>query len=512
MNDKIQTQIVDVLVVGSGGAGLTSALSAKENGATVTVVSKTYPTHSQTSQAQGGINCAINTNDIKNHIDDTLKSAHGLGCEDTISLMCNEAPNTINWLDKIGVPFSRTNDGKIKQRPLGGASNARACYSSDYTGLKILHTLYDRCIKEDISFINEHMLLSLIIEDNTIKGVTVLDIQNTKVIQILAKSVILATGGYCAIYDKYTTNSYATTGDGIAIALKYGVEVSNLEFVQFHPTSMLGNSILISESARGEGGYLVDQNGNRFIDELKPRDVVARAIYQKIINKDTVYLDLRHLGLEKIMETMPQERDLALKFANIKLESELLPIIPSAHYSMGGITTNINCQTNIKNLYAVGECANANIHGANRLGGNSLLEIITFGKIAGKNASKINEEYKYKNLQDIKQNDIQKIDDILAKETKCNFYDIKTNLANMMFKDVGLFRNASRLKDALIQYENLINMYEDCGIQDKSRIYNKTLIEFIQLQNSLDISKEIITNALNRTKSCGAHFRSDDEA
>jgi succinate dehydrogenase / fumarate reductase flavoprotein subunit len=212
------------------------------------------------------------------------------------------------------------------------------------------------------------------------------------------------------------------------------------------------------------------------------------------------------------METMPQERELALKFANIKLESELLPIIPSAHYSMGGITTNINCQTNIKNLYAVGECANANIHGANRLGGNSLLEIITFGKIAGKNASNINEEYKYKNLQDIKQNDIQKIDDILAKETKCNFYDIKTNLANMMFKDVGLFRNASRLKDALIQYENLINMYEDCGIQDKSRIYNKTLIEFIQLQNSLDISKEIISNALNRTKSCGAHFRSDDEA
>lgn len=506
------SQVLDVLVIGSGGAGLTAALSAKEHGANVTVLSKTFPTHSQTAQAQGGINRAVDANDIASHVDDTLKSSHGLGCKETISLMCNLAPYTINWLDEIGVPFSRTKEGKIKQRPLGGASSPRACYSSDYTGLKILHTLYDTCIKNEITFINEHMLLSFIIEDETIKGITALNINTSEVVEILAKTVIMATGGYGSIYSGHTTNSYASTGDGIAVALKYGVEVSNLEFVQFHPTSMLGNSILISESARGEGGYLVDQYGNRFVDELKPRDVVAREIYKKIVYGDTVYLDLRHLGLEKIMETMPQERDLAMKFADIKLEDELLPITPAAHYSMGGIKTDINCQTNIKNLFAVGECADASIHGANRLGGNSLLEIVTFGKIAGKNAASINDNYEYKSINDIQVSDTQRIDNIFNMEVNENLYTIKSNLAKMMFKDVGLFRNNDGLIDALEEHIHLLNQYDNTGIEDKSKIYNKALVEFIELQNTLEISKVIITNTLNRSQSCGAHFRSDDES
>jgi succinate dehydrogenase/fumarate reductase flavoprotein subunit len=503
---------IEVLVIGSGGAGLTSALSAKQNGADVVVLSKTFPTHSQTAQAQGGINKAVDEDDIQGHINDTLKSSHNLGSKEAISLMCKNAQKTIDWLDQIGVPFSRTNDGKIKQRPLGGASKSRACYSSDYTGLKILHTLYDTCIKNDIKFLNEYMLLNLIIEDNIIKGITALNIKTTEVIEILAKTVILATGGYSAIYGEQTTNSYATTGDGVAIALKAGVDVSNLEFVQFHPTSMLSNSILISESARGEGGYLVDQNGNRFINELKPRDIVARAIYKKIVYGDTIYLDLRHLGLDKIMETMPQERDLAMKFANIKLENELLPITPSAHYSMGGITTDINCKTNIQNLFAVGECADASIHGANRLGGNSLLEIITFGKIAGVNASTSKIDFKFQNLDNQLGKDKKQINDILESNTNSNFYDIKSRLSKMMFKDVGLFRNNEGLIDALEQWVHLNKEYKLAGIKDKSKVYNKTLVEFLELQNSLDISKIIITNALNRAKSCGAHFRSDDES
>jgi succinate dehydrogenase / fumarate reductase flavoprotein subunit len=275
---------------------------------------------------------------------------------------------------------------------------------------------------------------------------------------------------------------------------------------------MLGNSILISESARGEGGYLVDQYGNRFVDELKPRDVVAREIYKKIVYGDTVYLDLRHLGLEKIMETMPQERDLAMKFADIKLEDELLPITPAAHYSMGGIKTDINCQTNIKNLFAVGECADASIHGANRLGGNSLLEIVTFGKIAGKNAASINDNYEYKSINDIQVSDTQRIDNIFNMEVNENLYTIKSNLAKMMFKDVGLFRNNDGLIDALEEHIHLLNQYDNTGIEDKSKIYNKALVEFIELQNTLEISKVIITNALNRSQSCGAHFRSDDES
>lgn len=507
----MEQHIYDVVVVGSGGAGLTAALHAKKNNANVLVVSKTYPTHSQTAQAQGGINCAINKEDIQSHIEDTLKASRGLGCEDAISLMCEKAPESIKWLDEIGVPFTRTSDGKIKQRSLGGASNPRACFSSDYTGLKILHSLYDTAIKEKIEFLNEHMLLSLIVEDEVVKGITVLDIQTSEVKQILAKSVVLATGGYGAIYDGHSTNSYASTGDGIVIAKKAGVEVSNLEFVQFHPTAMVGSSVLISESARGEGGYLVDQHGDRFVDELKPRDEVARAISAQILNGEKVYLDLRHLGLEKIMESMPQERELALKFADVKIEEELLQITPAAHYSMGGIKTDIQCQTNIKNLFAVGECAQAEIHGANRLGGNALLEIVTLGKIAGENAAKCQEQNYPNPTTKQLENDATKIEQIFENTTDENFYEIKQLLAQVMFKDVGVFRDGSLLAEAKDYVTHLKGQYIKSGIKDKSRVYNKTLVEFLQLENSLELAKNIITSAQQRTQSCGAHFRSDDE-
>ncbi len=506
----IKDHIYDVIVVGSGGAGLTAALRAKQKGLDVVVVSKTLATHSQTSQAQGGINCAVDQDDIKLHIDDTLRSSKGLGDIDVISFMCNEAPNTIKWLDEIGVPFSRTENGNIAQRSLGGASSPRACYSSDYTGLKILHTLYDTAIKDGIKFINEHMLLNLIIEDNIIEGITTLDINNVEVKALFAKNVILATGGYGAIYDGHTTNSIASSGDGVAAAIRAGVNVSGLEFIQFHPTSMLGSSVLISESARGEGGYLVDQDGSRFIDELKPRDEVARAIYTKILNGDKIYLDLRHLGLEKIMEAMPQERDLALKFSGIKIEEELLPITPAAHYSMGGISTDINCKTNIENLYAVGECANINVHGANRLGGNSLLEIITFGKVAANNISN-NIEFIIPQDDNVLQNDISKVNDIFSMDTQNNFYDIKKSLANVMFKDVGLFRDESGLDEAHDTVVHILGQYKRSGIKDKSKVYNTSLVEYLQLGNSIDLALKIVDAAQKRKQSLGAHYRSDDE-
>lgn len=508
----MQDHIYDLIIVGSGGAGLTAAITAKQKGLDVVVVSKTLPTHSQTSQAQGGINCAVDQEDIKAHIDDTLKSSRGLGDIDVISLMCNEAPSVIKWLDEIGVPFSRTVNGNIAQRSLGGASSPRACYSSDYTGLKILHTLYDRSIKDGIEFINEHMLLNLIVEDEVIKGITVLDINTSEVKSILAKNVILATGGYGAIYDGHTTNSIASTGDGVAAAIRADVNVSGLEFVQFHPTSMLGSSVLISESARGEGGYLVDQEGARFVDELSPRDVVARAIYTKILNGDKIYLDLRHLGLEKIMEAMPQERDLALKFSGIKIEDELLPITPAAHYSMGGISTDINCRTNISNLYAIGECANINVHGANRLGGNSLLEIITFGKVAVNSISNDNIEYIAPKEPHILDSDRAKIDTILSSDVESNFYDIKKSLSNVMFKDVGLFRDQSGLDEAHDIVINIGGQYKRSGIKDKSRVFNTSLVEYLQLGNSIELSLKVIDAAQKRKESLGAHFRSDDES
>lgn len=505
--------MIDVLVIGSGGAGLSAALSAKKNRVNVTVLSKTYPTHSQTTQAQGGINAVLDdTKDsVESHINDTLKSSHGLGNKQSIEILCKNAKTTIEWLDKIGVPFSRSEEGKICQRELGGATRPRACYSSDYTGLKILHTLYDNCIKEQISFLNEYMLLNIIVEENRAKGVTALNIASGEVEEILAKSVILATGGYSGLYHNFTTNSYATTGDGVAAAVRAGCRLKNMEFVQFHPTALKKSRILISESARGEGGYLVDSNGNRFIDELKPRDEVARAIYNKIKEGKEVFLDLRHLGRDKIEEAMPQERRIVLEFENLKMENELIPIEPAAHYSMGGIKTNSKCETNIKNLYACGECSESGVHGANRLGGNSLLEIILFGKIAGSQASNstkdISEEYLSNTKQFQKDKDF--INSVYDHSNQINFYEKRDYMGKIFFENVGLFRTQMNLKEVLSQIGQWQEELNFMGIGDKSKIYNKNLVEFIEFRNMLELSEIVVVSALKRCESRGAHFRSD---
>ncbi len=505
--------MTDILVIGSGGAGLTAALEAKKRGKSVIVLSKTHPTSSQTCQAQGGINGVLGNNDdnIQNHINDTLRSAHNLGDEKTISYLCENAADTINWLDSIGVPFSRDKNNDIAQRSLGGASNPRACYSSDYTGLKILHTLYDNCLKEGIEFINEHMVLDFIVENGVVKGVTALDIETTKVKQIATKKVITASGGYAGIYTNYNTNSTATTGDTVAAALRAGCELSNMEYIQFHPTALKDSCVLLSESARGEGGYLVTKDGNRFTDELAPRDVVARAIYEKIKNNQEVYLDLRHLGLEKIKETMPQEYDLALQFANLKLDEDLIPVMPAAHYTMGGIKTDINGKTNINGLYAVGECSSNGVHGANRLGGNSLLEIITFGKrTAGAacedikdTASFSEKEYpQYKHSVDM-------IKNIFKKENRINFYERKKDMGEVFYNNVGLFRSKELLDDTYLKVKQWQEESKVTGIEDKSRIYNTQLKELIEFNNMVQLCEAIVLSAINRKESRGAHYRTD---
>jgi len=507
--------MIDVLIIGSGGAGLSAALEAKKNGSSVLVISKTYPTQSQTCQAQGGINGVLkkeNSQDsINSHIQDTIKSAHLIGDDETIRFMCEQASDTIQWLDDIGVPFSRDTNNTIAQRKLGGASYSRACYSSDYTGLKILHTLYDNCLKENIEFFNEAMLLNFIVENETIQGVTYLDIKTCEVKQIVAKSIIVASGGYGAIYDGYTTNSNASTGDAIAAALRANVTIANMEYIQFHPTTLKENSILLSESARGEGGYLVTQDEKRFIDELAPRDVLSRAIEEKIKAGFDVFLDLRHLGLEKIKEVMPQEYDLALQFAGLKLDCDLIPIKPSAHYTMGGIKTNIRCETNIKNLYAVGECSSNGVHGANRLGGNSLLEIITFGRHVGKIASEkvhdiqINTEVKSTQLE----LDINFIKSIFLAPNEVDFYSIKKEIGALFYDNVGLFRDDKNLNKVLEQVEIYRRQKSLMGITDKSKVYNTNLKEYIEFLNILELGDTIILSALNRCESRGAHYRVD---
>lgn len=505
--------MIDILIIGSGGAGLTAALEAKKKGKKVTVLSKTYPTSSQTSQAQGGINAVLgnNSDTVENHINDTIRSAHNIGSEETIKYMCRNSSDTIKWLDDTGVPFSRNENNRIAQRSLGGASNPRACYSSDYTGLKILHTLYDNCIKEDIEFINEHLLLNLIVEDNSVKGVTCIDLLNSEVKQITAKTVIMASGGYAGIYTGYNTNSTATTGDGVAAAFRAGCEVSNMEYIQFHPTALKDSCILISESARGEGGYLVTSDGERFTDELAPRDVVARAIFSKIENGENVFLDLRHLGIEKIKETMPQEYDLALQFSGLKLDLDLIPIIPAAHYTMGGIRTDINGRTNIKNLYAAGECACNGVHGANRLGGNSLLEIITFGKKVASFICETVDDIPFSEEKNYEQfiKDGEYIEELFAGKNEKDFYGTKNLMGELFYKNVGLFRNGKNLNSALKQIEDWEKELSFSGIEDKSRTYNTNLKDFLEFKNMLELVPLIVKSAISRKESRGAHYRDD---
>ncbi len=509
--------MVDVLIIGSGGAGLTAALSAKKAGASVLVVGKTYPSNSQTSMAQGGINAALGNvmeDHISSHIADTIKSAHGLCDEDMVRKMCGDAPQTIEWLENLGVPFSRLDNGKsgketVAQRQMGGASAKRACYAQDYTGLKILHTLYDTCLKEHIDFLNEHYLLNLIVKDEIIKGATFLEIRTGNVLQIDAKSVVMATGGYGSLYHGNTTNAYGSTGDGVAAVLRAGGAVSDMEFIQFHPTALKHSAILISESARGEGGYLVNERGERFVDELKPRDEVARAIFAQITEGQRIFLDVRHLGKEKLMELLPQEVELCKMHEHVDPATELIPIKPVAHYTMGGIDVDYALEvTGIKGCFAAGECSNAKVHGANRLGGNSLLEIVAFGRFAGENAYKHSIYASSKPAEETqKQKDQTEIDLLLTQENVQNFYPYRELLGNLFYEKVGIVRDNAQLHEALEEVIEIQVGQKQMGIADKSKTNNQNLIDFLEFKNALLLAPTIISAAIARDESRGAHFK-----
>lgn len=506
-----------VIVIGSGGAGLVAALSAHENGAKVTIVTKEYPTRSQTCMAQGGINAALSNIDedsVELHVQNTLKSAHSLADENVVRFMCENASAAINWLDSIGVPFSRTKDGKIAQRKLGGASASRACYAQDYTGLKILHTLYDRCVAEGIEFLNERYLLEIITDESTNKksvcGVSVLNKRSGEVELIQSSSVIVATGGYSRVYHNYSTNSVASSGDGIAAAIRAGARASDLEFIQFHPTALRGSSILISESARGAGGYLLNLKGERFINELAPRDEVSRAMHDEILKGESIFLDIRHLGAEFIEKELPQEAKLAKLYENIDPSLELIPIKPAAHYTMGGLDVNNRSSTNIEGLFAVGECANHRVHGANRLGGNSLLELVVFGRVAGESAAKFARESDLnEDIKEYKELHVKNLEQIKSYTNEINFYEKHSELGEMFYLHVGIKRDKKSLLKTLEYVREMKKNLKNMGVSDKGNKYNTNLIEFLEFKNMLFLSELILLSAIQRDESRGAHFRID---
>ncbi len=524
----------DVLIVGAGGAGLSAALEAsKHKDVKVGVLTKVYPTRSHTGAAQGGINAALANVDPSDspevHAFDTVKGSDYLGDQDAIEFMCNEAPKRIYELEHLGVPFSRLPDGRIAQRPFGGAGFPRTAYAADKTGHVILHTLYEQCLKNDVEFLNEWFVKELIVDNDEVKGVIAIDIRNGEVHAIKTKAVIFATGGYARVYWVRNTNAIGSTGDGAAVCYRAGIPLKDMEFMQFHPTGLRSTGILVTEGARGEGGYLINNKGERFMEryapekmELAPRDLVARAIETEILEgrgwgegmMAYVHLDLRHLGAKKIKERLPQIRMLAIDFEGVDPIEEPIPVRPTAHYSMGGIHVEDyeTSMTPVEGVYAVGECACVSVHGANRLGGNSLLDIVVFGKPAGAAAAELAKnkpEDPTFNLKAEEERARKEIEELLKKESKESINDIRIEMAQTMWDKVGIFREEKPMQEAIEKIKELKERYKNLAPGDSGKLFNTALINYIELGFLLDIAEAIAVNAENRKESRGAHARRD---
>jgi succinate dehydrogenase / fumarate reductase flavoprotein subunit len=491
----------DILIVGSGGAGLSCALEAQKRGQKVAVITQSFPTNAATCMAQGGLNAAIYSDKGDSpslHTEDTIKGAAGLADKQMVLSMCEGAKEQIEWLDSIGMPFSRNKD-RVAQRKFGAASRDRTTYSQDYTGLKLLHTLYDNCLKEEIEFLDDTFVLDLVVEEATCRGVVTLKGREVEVIE--SSSVVLATGGYAGIYHGFTTNAAESTGDGAAMALRAGAKLSDMEFVQFHPTSLKNSSALVSESARGAGGFLVNENGERFIDELMTRDEVSRAVFLQIQRGGEVFLDIRHLGDEFISKNLPQEKKLIQIHENLNPSCELIPIAPAAHYSMGGIDVDRNLQTSIKSLYAIGECSNTKIHGANRLGGNSLLEIVYFGRAVVPKMEKSSLHVEIKKHKKIAQ---ERVDTLMSSKKSDTFFKLRDRLGEELFNKAGIFREKKSLEELWASIEQIEKSSNKITLSCDS-----LLVSYLKFKNSLEVAKIITLGAINREESRGAHYRDD---
>ncbi|RLJ18117.1 succinate dehydrogenase flavoprotein subunit [bacterium endosymbiont of Escarpia laminata] len=517
----------DILIVGSGGAGLYAALESRmEEDLQVGVLTKVYPTRSHTGAAQGGVNAALAnldpTDTWQDHWFDTVKGSDYLADQDAAEIMTREAPMVVREMEHWGCPFSRTDEGKIAQRPFGGASKPRACFSADKVGHVMLHTLYEQGIRHGVNFLNEWQVLSLMHDGRRCQGVTAINTQTGRVHTIQAKSVILATGGHGRIYWTRTSNALGNTGDGTAIAYRAGLPIKDMEFIQFHPTGLRRTGILVSEGARGEGGYLLNGLGERFMSryapekmELGPRDLVSRSCETEVREgragpEGEVFLDLTHLGRERILERLPQIRELCIEFEGVDPIEEPIPIKPTAHYSMGGIHTDLNGQTSIEGIYAAGEAGCVSVHGANRLGGNSLLDILIFGRRAGKHALEYARNNSFTPVDTGQEEaDTQMIASMMEGDSGASIADIRRAMGNLMAEKVGVYRNGKDLESAVSELADLQEQFKTVRIQDKTKAFNTELVSALELKNMLDLAEVVAVGARERKESRGAHTRED---
>jgi succinate dehydrogenase / fumarate reductase flavoprotein subunit len=549
----------DVVVVGAGGAGLMAALYASRSAKTA-VLSKLYPTRSHTGAAQGGVGAALGNIEEDHpewHTYDTVKGSDYLGDQAAIEFMCNEAVDAVYELEHMGLPFSRTEDGLIAQRPFGGHTNnvtgkpvRRACYAADRTGHMILQTLYQQCIKNKVNFYDEYHVIDLIMVNGAAAGVVAIELATGEIHVFHAKAVIFATGGHGRVWE-ITSNAYAYSGDGIAITLRRGIPAEDMEFFQFHPTGIYKMGILITEGVRGEGGVLLNDKGERFMDEYAPtvkdlasRDVVSRAMYiemqqgRGINGKRYLYLDVTpetvnkyaaidgrrrpngepyQVTAEEIHEKLPDIIDFCRTYLGVDPVSQPMPVQPTAHYAMGGIPANVRSEvladennTVIPGLYAAGEVACVSVHGANRLGTNSLLDLIVFGKHAGLNAAEFAQGASFQSLpSDAADFARQELDELLTRKGKEKAADIAKEMKSVMFDHVGVFRTEEGMADALKKVRELKERYKHVHIDDRGKIYNTDLLNTWELGNLLDLAEVTAASALARKESRGAHARDD---
>ena len=521
----------DVLIIGGGLAGLRAAvgLCDKYN---VGLLSKVYPIRSHSIAAQGGINAALANNPNgkddtwEKHTFDTIKGSDYLSDQHAVEIMCKEAIKIVYEMEHWGCPFSRFPDGSIAQRPFGGAGYPRTCYSADLTGHVLLNTLNERATAKGVKFYPEWFVIALVTDGGQCHGVIAFDLKNGEIVPIRAKATLFATGGYGRVYF-YSTNALINTGSGIGIAYKAGVPLKDMEFVQFHPTTLIGTNILMTEACRGEGGYLTNKDGERFMKryvpsamELAPRDIVSRSIQTEIdegrglehpLGK-YINLDIRHLGAQKILERLPSIRNICIDFIGIDPILEPIPIMPCQHYSMGGIDTNEKCETDIKGFYGAGECACVSVHGANRLGGNSLLETIAFGKLASfaideylqNGEIKLNER-----LLMSKKEEMEKRIHKLIHEGNEKPYKILADLSKTMSANVGIFRKKEELEQAVKNIAEVKERYKNVHVTSTKLHMNHELINAIELGYMLEVAHTIALGAYLREESRGAHFRRD---